>query len=233
MNHKSLALLIALMLNGGGTVVASAQDLSPEEMEAALAREQLRQEGMLAAQEQFLGPFSRFNQTFQETMAVRLEAAVSAAADIVVEDGCNLSGLESFLYAPEQFVRSHALITGKETLETLRARVVEAGTMIEDLPADGPPEVTSEVLALIDMNAVKIGTINAGYAQFCAESQLVMSQIPVADAERIMALSAELQNREQALSLQVEQIVSEMNNQIDAVDAEFVEWLAEPIKQAI
>lgn len=233
MNPKSLALLLAFMLNGGGTVVVSAQDLSPQEMEAALAREQARQHSMQAAHDQLSVPFAEFNRTFEETMAVRLEAAVSAAGDFVVEGGCNLSGLDSFLYAPEQFVRSDVLITGRDELEALRARATETGKLIPNLPANQPPEVTSEVLALINMNAARIGTINASYAQFCAESEQVMSHIPVADAERIMAVSAELQNREQALSRQVEQIVGDMNNQIDAVDAQFVDWLAEPLKHAI
>lgn len=215
------------------TPVQAAEE-DADDMEAALAIEQSKQDAMQAIQYQLSKPFADFTEAYETTIRERQEKAVLLVQAIVVPGDCNVGGLAGIATAPDEFVRSRALKDGRNELEATRAKLVEdARTLQLELSSDAPPIVTDDVVGLMDRTVQQIGTINADYAQFCTDAQRKISELPASDGANMMALSTSLQGREAEAARQIEQIIETMNSDVDAVDTVLVNWLADPVRRAM
>lgn len=209
---------------------AGSVEMDPDNMEAALATEQARQEAMQAIHEQLSKPFAEFTKTYDATISERQEKAVLLVQAILVPGSCNVSGLERVATAPDEFVRSKALKDGKNELEIVRTKLVEEGQPHQfDFSSDIPPTVTNDVIGLLERTTQQIGDINSDYAQFCTDAERRISELPTSDAAKIMAVSTDLQSKHTETSKQVEQLIDSMNREIDAIDTALVNWLADPV----
>ncbi|CAN7731170.1 hypothetical protein LJR098_004170 [Rhizobium sp. LjRoot98] len=209
-------------------------DESPDEMEAALAVERDLQDAMQSNQQQLSKPFSDFSEAYESTLRSRHDAAALLSKDVLVPGDCNIGGLESIAIAPDEFVQSNALNRGKNDLENTRTKYVEEGRRYNFIfSSDHPPSGTSEVVGLVGRTLEHIEAINAEYAIFCNEAEQSMQKLlGSTDAPRITKIAEGLQKKQSEASNEVKAAVLAMNTAVDAIDANLVNWLAEPLRTA-
>lgn len=214
-------------------VQASSNDddeMSPEDMEAALAKEQARQEAMEDLEKQVGKPLAAFQETYERSIQERETAAHKLLDTIFVPGGCNLSAVERLR---GEFIASSVLKAGKTDIDAARARLIEAASPYKlAFSSSAPADPTGKILQALNEAAVKIKAINADYAEICKASEQQMSKIPATDMAKMMAVSSELQAKQTSLGTQVDQLVDALNRQVDALDASLVAWALDPLKNA-
>lgn len=228
--HAAVAVLPDPIL---GTRLASAQDageLEPDDLEAALAEEQARQEASQRLEEQLSGPYAAFNEAYEATIAQRQRAAVELVRSALITDGCNMGRLEEVQYAPDLFVLSDTLTRGKDELQGLHTSATEDGKTVElEFSSEAPPSVTETVVGEIKRTMKQIEALNAEYARSCVEQERI-SQLPATQANEIMAVSLKLESEQAELSAKLDQVVIDMNGRIDRIDEALIAWLAAPLR---
>jgi hypothetical protein len=211
---------------------SEAEEMSPEEMEAALAREQFQHDEAMTADVLLGSAFSKFDELYRMLLSSRNEAASKAMQSIVAQDGCNLSAVDRAM-APESFVRSDLLRSGKDELEKMRASS-GAAWRTEDLklPSEQPVDVTEDVEKVIAQASKAIVAINSSYGSLCLQAEQTMAALPATDAAKMMRAASELRMHDTEGSAEVEAIIIEMNAAINRADAAVIAWLAEPLRRA-
>jgi hypothetical protein len=211
---------------------SEAEEMSPEEMETALAREQFQHDEAMTADVLLGSAFSKFDELYRMLLSSRGEAAFKAMQSIVAQDGCNLSAVDRAM-APDSFVRSDLLRSGKDELEKMRARSGGAWRT-EDLklPSEQPIDVTEDVEKVIAEASDAIAVINSSYGSLCLQAEQTMAALPATDAAKMMKAASELRMHDTEGSAEVEAIIIEMNAAIDETDAAVIAWLAEPLRRA-
>lgn len=207
-------------------------DMDPEEMEAALAKEQARQDAMEDLERQVSAPLGAFSATYEKTLQARDEA-VQKAAQSIDGGGCNLMAAGKLMGASDEFVASNALKAAKKDVDSLRSALTDKASFYKvTFTSSTPPDTTAKVLSLLSEAAAKIKGINAEYSTLCASYEQQIAKIPVTDGAKMMAVSSERLKRESEMSAQVQQLVDNLNKQIDAADAPLIAWAVQPLKSA-
>ncbi len=205
------------------------EEMDPEDMEAALAKEQARQDAMEDLEKQVSKPLAAFQALYERSIQERETAAHKALDTIFVSAGCNLSAVERLR---GEFISSSVLKKGKAEIEAARAKLIETATLYKVSFAATPSDPTDKILQALNEAAPKIKAINADYATACKASEQQMSKVPVTDMAKMTAISSDLQAKQNAMGAQVDQLVGALNTQVDALDAPLVAWALQPLKTA-
>ncbi|MCB8821446.1 hypothetical protein LJD17_12925 [Microvirga rosea] len=213
-----------------GVAASDDEEMSPEEMEAALEKEQARQTAMEDLERQISAPLAAFSSVYERSLNERDAAAHKALDGIFNQGGCNLSAVERLR---GEFISSKAAKAGKAEIESTRAQLTDSARSYRiSFSSTTPPDATPKLLQALNEAAPKIKALNAEYGRICSTSQQQMKKIPVTDAAKMMAMSSEIQAREASLGSQVDQIVGTLNQQVDALDASLIAWALQPLKTA-
>jgi hypothetical protein len=128
------------------------------------------------------------------------------------------------------------------------ARVAQTWASVETSVLWGPhrrlrksaPTSESQVIARIQISlgqalklaGERIKILTTTFNLACAEMQEARTSLSPSDTARLEAQTAELQRKNEALSLQVKQIVDELNQQASAVDMSLLDWAAQSLRNA-
>jgi hypothetical protein len=205
------------------------KELNPDDMEAALAKEQGRQEAIEDLEKQISGPLAAFNSVLKASIEMR-EAETHELLDSVFKPDCNLSAVENLRRG---FIASSAARRGKAEIASIRADLIEQAKLYKvTFLLKAPSDPTSKILQVLHDTATKVRAINTEYASICTSSQQQLSKTVVTDAKKMMAVSSEMQAKESSLRAQVIQLIEDLNKEVDALDAPLVDWALQPLKNA-
>jgi hypothetical protein len=204
-------------------------EVDPDDMEAALAQEQARQDAMEDFEKQVSAPLKNFTSFYDKALTER-ETAAHKAFDSIVKRDCNLSAVEALR---GEFIASSVLKADKSEIDNARAALIEKGVSYKiSYASPMPADPTGNALQGLNDTAAKIKAINTEYAASCVSAQEQMSKLPVTASAKMMEISSQLQSKQSSMSGQVAKLVESLNKDIDALDAGMVAWALQPLKTA-
>jgi hypothetical protein len=135
--------------------------------------------------------------------------------------------------AQDAFLSSAMLISGAKSISDLRLELKNKGTFFKvTFSSSTPPDPTEQVIPLLKSAGEKIKILTTTFNLACAEIQEARKSLSPSDTARMEAQTAELQRKNEALSLQVKQIVDELNQQASAIDTSLLDWAAQSLRNA-
>jgi hypothetical protein len=204
-------------------------EVDPDDMEAALAQEQARQDAMEDVEKQVSAPLKSFTSFYDKTLMER-ETAAHKALDPIFKPDCNLSAVEALR---GEFIASSVLKAGKSEIDNARAALIQKGVSYKiSYASPMPADPTGKALQGLNDTAAKIKAINTEYAASCVSAQEQMSKLPVTAGAKMMEISSQLQAKQTSMSGQVVRLVENLNKDIDGLDAGVVAWAFQPLKTA-